>query len=134
MKGCNMMMKKVLGLALAVCLAAGFVFADAPASAVWIGAGDRARVNDPANWRCLDAGGNELAGAIPVASTTTVTVTGDTSFNCPVGQTPIWKTLTVSGTVNLTADCDWRGMGNIFGGYVAANTTINLKGHELFVS
>lgn len=134
MKGCNMMMKKVLGLALAVCLAAGFVFADAPASAVWIGAGDRARVNDPANWRCLDAGGNELPGAIPVASTTTVTVTGDTSFNCPVGQTPIWKTLTVSGTVNLTADCDWRGMGNIFGGYVAANTTINLKGHELFVS
>ncbi len=133
MKGCNMMMKKVFGLALAVCWAAGFAFAAAPASAVWIGAGDRSRVSDPANWRCVDAGGNELPGAIPAASTTTVTVTGDTSFNCPVGQTPIWKTLTVSGTVVLTADCDWRGMGNIFGGYVAANTTINLKGHELFV-
>ena len=113
-----------------VCMPA---LADAPATATWIGGGDRAVVTDPANWQCFDAGGNVIAGAIPDASATTVSVTGETTFNFPAGQTAIWKSLTVSGTVTLAADCDWRGAGSLFGGFVAANTTLNMKGHSLYV-
>ncbi len=111
----------------------GVALADAPATATWIGGGDRSVLTDPANWQCKDSSGNVIDGAIPDASTTVVSVTGTTSFNFPAGQTAIWKTLTVSGTVTLTADCDWRGAGSLFGGFVAANTTLNMKGHSLYV-
>lgn len=113
-----------------VCMPA---LADAPATATWIGGGDRAVVTDPANWQCKDASGNVMEGAIPDASATTVSVTGETTFNFPAGQTAIWKSLSVSGTVTLAADCDWRGAGSLFGGFVAANTTLNMKGHSLYV-
>ena len=121
---------------IAVCacaLVCGVALADAPATAVWTGGGNRNVVTDPANWQCFDAGGNVIDGAIPDASATTVSVTGETTFNCPAGQTAIWKSLTVSGTVTLAADCDWRGAGSLFGGFVAANTTLNMKGHSLYV-
>ena len=110
----------------------GVALADAPATATWIGGGDRSALTDPANWQCKDSSGNVMAGAIPDAATTVVSVTGTTSFNCPAGATPIWKTLTVSGTVALSADCDWRGAGSIFN-YVNDNSTLNLKGHKLYV-
>ncbi len=111
----------------------GVALADAPATASWVGGGNRDVITDPANWQCFDAGGNVIAGAIPDASATTVSITGTTTFNCPEGQSVIWKTLTISGTVNLGADCDWRGVGQIFGGFVAASTTLNMKGHKLYV-
>ena len=119
--------------ACACAFACGIAFADAPATATWTGGGDRDVITDPANWQCFDAGGNVIAGAIPDASATTVSITGTTTFNCPEGQSVIWKTLTISGTVNLGADCDWRGVGQIFGGFVAASTTLNMKGHKLYV-
>ena len=111
----------------------GVALADAPATASWVGGGDRDVITDPDNWQCFDAGGNVIADAIPDASATTVSITGTTTFNCPEGQSVIWKTLTISGTVNLGADCDWRGVGQIFGGFVAAGTTLNMKGHKLYV-
>lgn len=117
----------------ACALVCGVALADAPATAVWTGGGNRAVVTDPANWQCFDAGGNVIAGAVPDASATTVSVTGETTFNCPAGQTAIWKSLTVSGTVTLAADCDWRGAGSLFS-YAAANSTLNLKGHNLYVA
>ena len=120
----------------AVCtcvLTGGVALADAPATATWTGGGDRSVLTDPANWQCKDSSGNVMAGAIPDAATTVVSVTGTTSFNCPAGATPIWKTLTVSGTVALSADCDWRGAGSIFN-YVNANSTLNLKGFNLRVA
>ena len=119
----------------AVCacvLTGGVALADAPTTATWTGGGDRSVLTDPANWQCKDSSGNVMAGAIPDAATTVVSVTGTTSFNCPAGATPIWKTLTVSGTVALSADCDWRGAGSIFN-YVNASSTLNLKGHKLYV-
>lgn len=120
----------------AVCacvLTGGVALADAPATATWTGGGDRSVLTDPANWQCKDSSGNVMAGAIPDAATTVVSVTGTTSFNCPAGATPIWKTLTVSGTVALSADCDWRGAGSIFN-YVNASSTLNLKGFNLRVA
>lgn len=119
--------------ACACAFACGIVFADAPATATWTGGGDRSVLTDPANWQCRDSSGNVMEGAIPDASATTVSVTGATTFNFPAGQTAIWKSLTVSGTVTLAADCDWRGAGSLFGGFVAANTTLNMKGHSLYV-
>ncbi len=119
--------------ACACAFACGIVFADAPATATWTGDGDRSVLTDPANWQCKDSSGNVMEGAIPDASATTVSVTGATTFNFPAGQTAIWKSLTVSGTVTLAADCDWRGAGSLFGGFVAANTTLNMKGHSLYV-
>ena len=120
-------------VACACALVCGVALADAPATAVWTGGGNRNVVTDPANWQCFDAGGNVIAGAIPDASVTAVSVTGETKFNFPAGQQVIWNSLSMSGTVTLAADCDWRGMGSLFGGFVAANTTLNLKGHKLYV-
>ena len=117
----------------ACALVCGVALADAPATADWTGGGNRNVVTDPANWQCFDAGGNVIAGAIPDASVTAVSVTGETKFNFPAGQQVIWNSLSMSGTVTLAADCDWRGMGSLFGGFVAANTTLNLKGHKLYV-
>ena len=111
----------------------GVALADAPATATWTGGGDRSVLTDPANWQCKDSSGNVMEGAIPDVSATTVSVTGATTFNFPAGQTAIWKSLTVSGTVTLAADCDWRGAGSMFS-YVAANSTLNLKGHNLYVA
>ena len=125
--------KALLAAVSAFSLACMPALADAPATATWIGGGDRAVVTDPANWQCKDASGNVMEGAIPDASATAVSVTGETTFNFPAGQTAIWKSLSVSGTVTLAADCDWRGAGSLFGGFVAANTTLNMKGHSLYV-
>ncbi len=119
--------------ACACAFACGIAFADAPATATWTGGGDRNVLTDPANWQCRDSAGNVMEGAIPDVSATTVSVTGATTFNFPAGQTAIWKSLTVSGTVTLAADCDWRGAGSMFS-YVAANSTLNLKGHNLYVA
>ena len=119
--------------ACACAFACGIAFADAPATATWTGGGDRSVLTDPANWQCRDSSGNVMEGAIPDASATTVSVTGATTFNFPAGKTAIWKSLTVSGTVTLAADCDWRGAGSMFS-YVAANSTLNLKGHNLYVA
>jgi hypothetical protein len=117
---------------LATLSAATSLMADAPAMAAWTGGGDRSIVSDAANWICYNDAGEVMAGAVPDAAVTVVTITGATSFNCPAGQTPVWKSLSVHGTVTLTADCDWRGLGSIFT-FVAAATTINLKGNDLTV-
>lgn len=113
-------------------LFAGALFGEV-ATAKWTGAGDRANISDPRNWECYDGVGEVIANAVPNSNETIVSITGETDFNCPVGTSILWKSIGMSGTVSLKADCDWRGLGDIFGGYVLANTTINLKGHELFV-
>ena len=71
--------------ACACMLVGGVALADAPATATWTGGGDRSVLTDPANWQCKDSSGNVMAGAIPDAATTVVSVTGTTSFNCPAG-------------------------------------------------
>jgi len=116
-------------LAAAVCGWTGWA---GPATATWVGGGDRTNLSDPANWQCKDSGGNVIADAIPTTDSTAVSITGNTSFNCPLGATPIWKSIAISGTVTLTADCDWRGAGD-FNTMVNANATIQMAGHNLQV-
>jgi hypothetical protein len=120
-------------MAFAFVLTSDVALADAPATAKWTGEGDRNVLTDPKNWQCFDANGEVIEDAIPDSSVTTVSITGTTSFNCPAGSTPIWKTLTVSGTIELSNHCDWRGAGSIFN-YVNATSTLNLKGYNLRVA
>ena len=114
-------------------LFAATAMADAPATATWTGGGNRAVLNDHLNWSCKDASGNVLPGEIPVAGVTAVTISGNTNFTFPTNSTPIWKSIAFGTSISLTDDCDWRGLGSVFdNGMVASDTTINLKGHELY--
>ncbi len=109
-------------------LTAVFVPADTPATATWRGEGDRTDVNDPANWTCFDAEGNAVAGAVP-GVITEITISGDTTFNCPPGQTLSYASLTIADCT-LTADCDWRGLGGNF----TIEGVIELNGKRLLAS
>ena len=105
---------------------------DVPVTATWTGAAKDGDFGNPRNWECKNVRGEVLDDGLPNADDTAVTITGDTDFTCPADAKPIWKSLTISGTVNLTADCDWSGLGSVFGnGGVAENATIDLAGHCL---
>lgn len=109
-------------------LTAVFVPADTPATATWRGEGDRTDVNDPANWTCFDAEGNAVTGAVP-GVITEITISGDTTFNCPPGQTLSYASLTIADCT-LTADCDWRGLGGNF----TIEGVIELNGKRLLAA
>ena len=57
-----------------------------------------------------------------------ITVTGDTAANFAVGAMPTCSSIVLSGTVRLTANCDWRGLGKIV---LPDGVTIDLNGHDL---
>ena len=82
--------------------------ADATKTAYWTGGGDRANVNDPANWVVTNSLGVVVENGIPDVETAVV-ISGETDFNCPVGQTLAYEAITI-GDCTLTADCDWRGL------------------------
>ena len=100
----------------------------APVTAEWIGGASLA-FNDPANWECRNIHGDLLPGAVPTA-VTTVYVKGETSFSltAEAAQAVVWRRLEIGGC-SLSADCDWRGVGEFGDGAV-----IDLKGHKLTVS
>lgn len=62
------------------------------------------------------------------AAASVVTVTGDTAANFAVGAMPTCSSIVLSGTVRLTANCDWRGLGKIV---IPDGVTIDLNGHDL---
>ena len=62
------------------------------------------------------------------AAASVVTVTGDTAANFAVGAMPTCSSIVLSGTVRLTANCDWRGLGKIV---LPDCVTIDLNGHDL---
>ena len=97
----------MIGVA-AVALGAMPAMAEASKSAYWTGGGDRANVNDPANWAVTNSLGVVVENGIPDAETAVV-ISGETDFNCPVGQMLTYETITI-GDCKLTADCDWRGL------------------------
>ncbi len=101
-----------------------------PLTAVWTGDGDHSNVNDPANWSCTDANGDDLPGSAPTAEHTVV-VSGTTTFTCPVGQTLAYKALSLVGTISLDADCDWRGLGSVT---IPADVTIDIAGHRFYMA
>jgi len=57
-----------------------------------------------------------------------ITVTGDTAANFAAGAMPTCSSVVLSGTVRLTANCDWRGLGKIV---IPDGVTIDLNGHDL---
>ncbi len=63
------------------------------------------------------------------AAASVVTVTGDTAANFAVGAMPTCSSIVLSGTVRLTANCDWRGLGKIV---IPDGVTIDLNGHTLY--
>ncbi len=77
------------------------------ATAHWTGLGNRANVNDQANWAYTNAAGVAESAAPDAA--TIVYVNGATDFNVPAGQVFSCKQV-VMDDCTLTADCDWRGL------------------------
>ena len=63
-----------------------------PATAYWTGgrptSGDD--LASAANWKCYDAAGNLMNGAVPGAATTIVITNATTAFTVPNGVTPAW--------------------------------------------
>ena len=63
-----------------------------PATAYWTGgrptSGDD--LASAANWKCYDAAGNLMDGAVPGAATTVVITNATTAFTVPNGVTPAW--------------------------------------------
>ena len=63
-----------------------------PATAYWTGgrptSGDDLAA--AANWKCYDAAGNLMNGAVPGAATTVVITNATTAFTVPTGVTPAW--------------------------------------------
>ena len=97
----------MIGVA-AVALGAMPAMAEALKTAYWTGGGDRANVNDPANWVVTNSLGVVVENGIPDVETAVV-ISGETDFNCPFGQTLDYESLII-GDCTLTADCDWRGL------------------------
>ena len=97
----------MIGVA-AVVLGAMPAMAEALKTAYWTGGGDRANVNDPANWVVTNSLGVVVENGIPDVETAVV-ISGETDFNCPFGQTLDYESLII-GDCTLTADCDWRGL------------------------
>ena len=66
-----------------------------PSTAYWIGgrpsSGDD--LANSANWKCYDAAGNLMNGAVPGAATTVVITNATTAFTVPDGVTPAWHRL-----------------------------------------
>ncbi|MCQ2394357.1 MAG: hypothetical protein MJ249_08720 [Kiritimatiellae bacterium] len=96
-----------------------------PLTASWTGTAGDGNATNPANWLCKDAGGSPLTDALPAARTV-IEVTGATSI--PLATLPPCQAVTFAGTVRLTADCDWQGLGTFV---VPDNLTIDLAGHNL---
>ncbi len=82
---------------------------DVPASARWVGGGNRDVASDPLNWVCQNSAGDPLDGAVPNEHTA-ITVSGETTFNIPAGQSLVCRSLSI-GSCTLAADCDWSGLG-----------------------
>lgn len=100
-----------------------------PVTATWAGLGVAGDATDPANWRCLNALGNVVSGAVPTAETD-VTIAGNTTFGVAAGVTLMAKSITYTD-VHLTADLDWRGLSDA---QLSGYEEIDLGGHALTIS
>ena len=61
-----------------------------PVTATWTGLGDASNLLDPANWSCVNAGGETITAA--PTNVTAVVINGTTSFTIPEGVTTFpWK-------------------------------------------
>ena len=102
-----------------------FTNPDRVATVEWTGAAGNGSVADAGNWLCKDVAGNVIEGALPTVDTA-VTVSGDAvAMQAPSGTTLHYATLAIADCT-LSADCDWRGLGN-----AEIAGTVALDGHTL---
>ena len=108
-------------------IAIGDLITDAPATAVWTGAGsDPSDSADPANWSCADEESNPLPGALP-RRTTDITISGATTFDIASGNLVLCKSVFFDN-VTLSSDRDWSGLDI---SKIANGSSIDLRGHRL---
>jgi hypothetical protein len=81
------------------------------ARALWTNAGGDGVLSNPANWTCIDSGGEAVAGALPDASTMVV-FSGNFAVQIPTNTTFACSRVVFQDNATLTADCDWRGLGS----------------------
>lgn len=117
----------------AVVAAGGLYYGADPESrlvdqAWWTGAAGDGAVDNPANWACTNAAGRVVTEALP-GTLAAVHMAGEVALQIPVGKTLAFNTLDLDG-VRLSADCDWRGLGNAS----ALNGMLDLNGHGLTIS
>ena len=99
----------------------------------WTGEGNDGDPTNSANWRCVNASGDEIEDGLP-SSTTIVYLGGDTASEITL-QPSSGYALAPSGCVVsnciLAADCDWRAFGTL---EIAAGCTVNLNGYKLYAT
>ena len=97
-----------------------------PVVACWTGRGDVSNLADPDNWACTNKYGRVVADAIPAADSI-VYLPREIPFN-PAGTSFTCGEIVLAENSVLKDDCDLTGF------YVPINTTLDLRGHRLFVS
>ncbi len=95
--------------------------------AVWTGEAGDGDVTKPANWTCRNAAGAVVEEGLP-GTETVVHISGRVAIGFPAGVNFAYRSLDF-GAIQLTADCDWRGLGAI-----ATLGAIDLNGHKLYLS
>ena len=107
--------------------AIGDLITDAPATAVWTGAGsDPSNSADPANWSCADEESNPLPGAIPGLGTA-VTISGATTFDLADGKILSCRSV-LFDNVTLSTNKVWSGLDI---SKIANGSSIDLRGKRL---
>ncbi|MCQ2393416.1 MAG: hypothetical protein MJ249_03935 [Kiritimatiellae bacterium] len=100
-------------------------------SATWTGAAGDNAVTNGANWNCWNARGNPVPNGVP-GSVAMVTIGGSVGLTAADLGAHTWQFFTI-GSCSLAGDCDWTELG-AYTDYIAANATIDLRGHKLFVA
>ena len=81
------------------------------AKARWTNAGGDGAVSNPANWTVTDNEGETVEGALPTADTPVV-FSGNFAVQITTNDTINFERVMFESNATLTANCDWRGLGN----------------------
>lgn len=81
------------------------------AKARWTNAGGDGAVSNPANWTVTDDEGETVADALPTAATPIV-FSGNFAVQITTNDTINFERVMFESNATLTANCDWRGLGN----------------------
>ncbi len=104
--------------------------ANVAVNAYWTGGGAAGNMDDPANWKCVNAAGGTIANGLPLPATAVWARegAGATSFTIPSGYTPNWASFNVGGNVSLSTACDWSAVSAV---KLANGATLDLNGNNL---
>ena len=99
----------------------------------WTGDGNDGNPTNSANWRCVNASGDEIEDGLP-SSSTIVYLGGDTASEItlqPSAGYDVVPSKCVVSNCTLAADCDWRVFGTL---EIASGCTVYLNGHKLYAT